>query len=140
MYCSNCGKKLDEGAVFCSGCGSKIGEIQVANASSEVVLGKGKSIASLVLGIVGVLLGLLYLAASLSIDDTYLVDIYESYAFRFGYAIGSVLLPIICAIVGLCLALSARGKKKTGLNTAGLVLSIITFVLCAIIAVIVLTV
>ncbi|MBE6157825.1 MAG: zinc ribbon domain-containing protein [Firmicutes bacterium] len=141
MFCSQCGKKLDEGAVFCSGCGYKLGDIPVNNTTTSTSTpGKGKSVASLVLGIFGVLLGLLYLIACLEIEQSSLVQISESYAFRFGYALGSVLLPIICAIIGVCLSASARKQKKTGLNTAGLVLSIITFVLCGIIALIVFTV
>ena len=133
MYCFKCGKKLEKDAFFCSWCGTKVNGVT----GSEVSVGKGRSIASLVLGI---LFGVLYLFASLDIDQNSLVQIYESYAFRFGYAIGSVLLPIIFAIIGICLALSDRNKKKTGLNMSGLILFIITFVLCGVIAVIVFTV
>ena len=141
MYCSKCGKKLEDDAVFCSGCGFKIGEIHVNNSTgNDNVPSKGKSVASLVLGIVGLLLGLLYLAASLEIDPTYVSQISESFAFKLGYAIGSVLLPGICAIIGMCLAVSAKKQQKNGLNTAGFILTLITFVLCGIITIIVFTV
>ena len=138
MYCSNCGKKLEKDALFCSGCGKSVSGIQTVEEVKNQ--GNGRSIASLVLGIIGVLLGLLYLVATLNIERSVIVQIYESTAFRIGYAIGSILLPIICAIVGICLSASARNQNKNGLNTAGLVLSIISFVLCGVITIIVFTV
>ena len=45
-------------------------------------------------------------------------------------AIAIVFLPAVLSIIGFCLALASRGKIKNGSNTAGLVLNIITIILC----------
>ena len=36
MFCSNCGKKLDEKAKFCSGCGTPVGELRETRSQTEV--------------------------------------------------------------------------------------------------------
>lgn len=42
MFCSKCGKQLEDSAVFCSGCGNKVGaEIQQPSEDREIVLKEG---------------------------------------------------------------------------------------------------
>ena len=44
MYCSNCGKQLDDTANFCSGCGSKVGSMTEPaqhEADKEIVIKEG---------------------------------------------------------------------------------------------------
>lgn len=42
MFCSKCGKQIEDNAVFCSGCGNKVGaEIQQPSEDSEIVLKEG---------------------------------------------------------------------------------------------------
>lgn len=42
MFCSKCGKQLEDNAVFCSGCGNKVGaEIQQPSEDREIVLKEG---------------------------------------------------------------------------------------------------
>lgn len=127
MYCFNCGKKVDEKAVVCVHCGC---ELQKRGA------GNGRGIASLVLGIVGLLYGL---CAFINISNigTYLD--YQPFSYQIGFAIGYVLVQSVLSIVGFCLALAERSKKKTGFNTAGFWLTIITFVIVAIQFIIIIT-
>ena len=87
-YCSNCGKEISAEAVVCPSCGFEIKKV-----------GSGRSIASLVLGILGLF--------------TWLLPI-----------IG---LPM--SIVGLVLGATGMKRGSRGLAIAGLVLSIIALVL-----------
>lgn len=42
MFCSKCGKQLEDNDVFCSGCGNKVGaEIQQPSEDREIVLKEG---------------------------------------------------------------------------------------------------
>ena len=36
MFCSNCGKEIDEGSAFCSGCGKAVGNAQAPAAPVSV--------------------------------------------------------------------------------------------------------
>ena len=36
MFCSNCGKEIDEGSAFCSGCGKAVGNAQAPAAPVPV--------------------------------------------------------------------------------------------------------
>lgn len=122
MFCSNCGKEVNENAVICLNCGAAIKNNKSGNK-------KGKGIASMVLGILGVFFALCAIAALDEISD---VLYYYSNAERFGYSIGYVLIQSVFAIVGISLACSERKDNKNGFNTSGLWLAIVTFVLIAI--------
>lgn len=122
MYCSNCGNKVDEKAVVCIHCGCAI--------SSNIKFKKnnlGKGIASMVLGIVGMIFAL---AAFENITDPSLI--YESSSYITGYAFGTVLIQTTLAIISICLASSERKLEKNGFNTAGFWLSISIFAIAAI--------
>lgn len=127
MYCSNCGKKVDEKAVICVNCGCEL---------KKRSNGNGRGIASLILGIIGLFYAL---CAFLNISSigTYLD--YQPFSYQVGFAIGYVLVQSVLSIVGFCLAISERSKKKTGFNTAGFWLTIVTFVFVAIQFIIVVT-
>lgn len=140
MYCSNCGKKLNDNADVCVNCGVLVNKeesktnINIVNNNSVNKEKKksGLSIASLVVGIIAIYYSLS--AYSVDIDLTG-----EDPAYIFGYAIGIVLIQSILAIVSLILSLVDMSKNKSnGFNIAGLVLSIITFVLSGILFLLVL--
>ncbi len=121
MYCSNCGKKIDEKAVICIHCGCAVEK----NIPKRYY---GKGIASMVLGILGLLFAI---AAFGNLEDLYEIA-YEGSAYQVGYAIGTVLIQSIFAIISICLAITERKKEKNGFNTAGFWLSITIFVIIAI--------
>lgn len=127
MYCSNCGKKVDENAVICVNCGCKL-----KNGN-----GNGKGIASMVLGIVGLFFALCVFTSIPDLGEE--LDFVTSFSYQFGYAIGFVLIQSALAIPGLCLALVERRKKKTGFNTAGFWLTLLTLVCVVIQFIIVIT-
>lgn len=126
MYCEQCGKKISKDSKFCPECGVKIEsaerEKQVSTkkeAEKPVTVDKtnnqnnksGLSIASLVLGIISIALGLF---------------------------LNIFIIPI--AVVGLVLGIVYKEKTKqmcTGiiLNLIGLIVSILTFVLIIIFAI-----
>lgn len=57
MYCSNCGNKLEEGALFCGNCGTKVGAENNAIKSTSTEKKDSKDLISLILGICSFLLG-----------------------------------------------------------------------------------
>ena len=142
MYCSNCGEKVQEGASFCSNCGNRLkkDDISTNNTSQPVTMqsipGSGTAIASMILGILAIIAGVItfFIAVGLSsyIDraDWY-GHFYDSYDSEIMVtAISVIFLPAVLSIIGFCLALGSRSKIKNGANTAGLVLNIITILLC----------
>lgn len=127
-FCSNCGKPVDEKAVICVNCGVPLTDITNLNQTGQQKYGKGKGIASLILGIVGFLYALLAFAAVSELEYELIAT---TTGYRFGYAIGFILIQSIFAIISLCLALVERKNEKNGFNTAGFVLSILIFVCAA---------
>ena len=105
MVCRNCGAQLPENATFCQNCGTAVMPAQpVYQAPIPVapvtVPGKGQGVASMVLGIISLVL----------------------------FCIWYIALP--CAIIGLVLGAvgSSKAKKagmKNGMATAGIVMSCI---------------
>ena len=121
MYCSNCGKKVDEKAVVCVGCGCALKSNIVTNNNN------GRGIASMVLGILAVLYCIIVFSTmnELETEIYYLYDNAEIV----GYIIGTILIQSVLAIVGICLSLTERKNNKNGFNTSGLFLTLISFVM-----------
>lgn len=142
MYCRNCGEKVQEDAAFCAKCGYalKKQEVMESTASNVTVKkeGSGTATASMVLGILGVIFGIISLIIALgySAYESYTyMDLYGSLSREYQSAkmvaaIMIVFLPAVLSIVGFSLAIASRGKVKNGANTAGLVLNIITIIIC----------
>lgn len=124
MYCSNCGKEVDKNAVICIHCGCALNN----NTHVKKGNGHGKGIASMVLGIIGIFFSL---AAFGNLDDLSYV-LYDDAGYKFGYALGTILIQTILAIIAICLSVSERKTEKNGFNTAGFWLSIAIFALDAI--------
>ncbi len=104
LFCKNCGKEIDDNTVICPHCGVSQEEQSLSQTSS----GGGLGVASLVLGIISIVIG----------------------AFS-GGSLGWIGAPI--GIVGIILG--AIGRKnapeaKKGLANAGFVCSIIGTILC----------
>ena len=121
-FCPNCGKQITGN--FCSNCG-----YSMAKPAPEK---NGKGVASMVLGIIGVvwaaleLLSLGGIEAALSeLSDT-------SIPYLIGFAIGYNILTIPCGLIGLILGLTAKkdSKAKTGIITSAIALLVclITFI------------
>ena len=101
MYCSKCGKYADDGAVFCSACGASLSNQTSINMMdmTQRKEKKGLAIASMVLGMVGIV----------------------------AWVIPLIGFPI--TIVGLVLGIVGLRKDGKGFAIAGLVLSTIFLVL-----------
>ncbi len=126
MYCSNCGKEVDKNAVVCIHCGCALN-----NNMQTKKKGHGKGIASMVLGIIAIVFALAAFG-NVSDDSLRIALRFTSSSYQFGYAIGTVLIQAVLAIVGVCLAIADRKTEKNGYNTAGLWLAIITFIMIVI--------
>ena len=144
MYCSKCGEKTQEGAAFCANCGNVLKEKDEVVAVNNPVVptkpqGSGMATASMVLGILGIISSIitLFIALGYSAYMSYEYDFYDSLYYSSTIdtanaiaAVMIVFLPAVLSIIGFSLALASRGKIKNGANTAGLVLSIITIIIC----------
>ncbi len=124
-YCSNCGNKLDYEADVCLKCGKLI------NKSKIYQKGKGRSIASMILGIVACFFTLIMV---LNFNETnneiiYYTDFPSIIAYLIGYSIFS--LPT--SITGLCLSISGIKIEKSGFNISGVILNSISLIIVTII-------
>lgn len=159
MFCVNCGEKLEEGVLFCPKCGKKL-DNNIEEAASTVknkkVEGKGSSIASMVLGIIGLFFavslflssGILNTAFDMVGDfefhnnhynihydfDDYYDDYHElaDYTIKGSFIISSVMFVLPLSITGLCLGISSKKKIMNGFNKAGVILNAIALVVFAI--------
>lgn len=104
MYCSYCGKQVDEEANLCFNCGENLQIIQQNNIQSTPInpVSNGMAIAGFVLGLLGLLTS--------------------------GYVVIFQILGLIFSIHGLKKATLLKGRGK-GLAIAGLILSIISLVI-----------
>lgn len=125
MYCVHCGEKVEKEAVICVHCGCELKR-----------RGNGRGIASMILGIIGLLYTLGAFAQVFDLSP-YLDN--QIFSYQFGFAIGFVLIQSILAIVGFCLAFSERKTRKTGFNTAGFWLTLVTLFMIAIQFIVVVT-
>ncbi len=143
MYCANCGEKVQDDAVFCAKCGNALKRAEDVSVPKQAVMvkteGRGLATASMVLGILGIIFSIftLFIALGYATYVSYEYDFYDSLYYantiEAANAIAAVMivfLPAVLAIIGFILALASRGKIKNGANTAGLVLSIITIIIC----------
>ena len=145
-FCTNCGTKVEENSAFCVNCGAplkaKQEEVMTRDETSSVAtqtmpVKSGAATASMVLGIIAIIVGLITFLISVSVTaymsssvSYRLYNTYSNSSENIAVAIGIVFLPAVLSIIGFSLALGSRGKVKNGANTAGLVLNIITIVLC----------
>ena len=128
MYCSNCGKKVDEKAVVCVGCGCPLNNNYYANQPVKVKK-PNRGIASMVLGIIGAFLALCEFT---SFDELDAYDFFIENSSYLVYALETVIVPMILAIIGISLGCVSRNNEKNGFNTAGIWLAIATFIMCTI--------
>ena len=138
MYCPNCGAKVDEKAVVCVKCGVALKkETNNTNQPEK----SGAATASMVLGIIGLIFGVITLLIAIGVSSYasnslemqlhgLISSSYEEE--KLATAIGIVFLPGILSLIGFFLAIASRGKVKNGANSAGIILNIITVILCVI--------
>ena len=109
MYCKYCGNKLTSNSKYCNKCGKAKEENATTTDTGEV--GKGRAIASLVIGIISILFGYIFLP-----------------------------LPIIGLVMG-CSYKGKCSEKTAGviLNVIGLILSIISLILTIIFSILLVT-
>lgn len=132
MYCSNCGKEVNKNAVVCINCGAAINNPQIKISNQT----KGQGIASMVLGIIAAF----YSLCSFVAIEAARIELYgKTSEYKFGFSIGYILIQLILAIVGICLAVSERKKNKNGFNTSGLWLAIASFIMITIQFIIIIT-
>ncbi len=134
-YCKNCGTELKEGADICLGCGTLLKqENQIEKKETTV---SGKSITSLILGVIATLWTLLSLLSIEEAKYAYWFEVGEENVATFiGFYIGYTLLSLTPSIVGLILGLLGLKDKSKGISIAGLVLSGFALLSCIVILII----
>ena len=125
-FCSDCGKDINEGSSFCQACGS--------STNGTVKRKQGKGIASLILGILGLLYALLVVLGTTStdLDLSEMLLEYTTTGEVIAFGIGFILVQSILAITGLLLALSERKAFKSGINATGFYTSLLAIIVCVI--------
>jgi len=125
-FCASCGKEMNEANGFCASCGV---------ATNQVSQSKGKGIASLILGIIGLTYSLIMLLGLSGQDLREIEGVSEltTTGEFFFVAAFVVALPIIFSIIGFFLANSERKVAKNGINGAGFWISLITLALSLIV-------
>ena len=125
-FCTNCGNELNENAVFCVKCG-----IATNNITTPVVKpktpGKGLGVASMVLGIIATwnsICSLFIFICLLASGEYFLV--YEKMLFGFIF----LMVPITLLIIGGSLGIASMSKVKSGINLTGVILNVVSLVLC----------
>lgn len=96
MICKNCGSQYEEGTNFCQNCGTKLENEQVpcqAYVTPEAEPSKGMAIASLVLGILSLIV--------FPIITGTLGIIFGGIAKKNGNKSGNATAGIVCGIIGL---------------------------------------
>lgn len=128
MYCQSCGKEIDKEAVICVHCG-----VPTNNYNGQVnkKSGKGRGIAGMILGIIGILYCLIAFSSLGTFEFKINMAAYTD-SERFPFAIGFVLVQSIFAILAVSLSGSERKKFKNGFNTSGLWLGLVSFAMIAI--------
>lgn len=121
-YCNNCGTKIIDGADVCLNCGRLLNKLEDNKQAGK----KGLGISSMILGILGVFLAIIFLGVAY--DE---ISYYDYWGF--GDVMGFIILPGILGIVGLCLAITERTNHKNGFNTTGFWLCIATLIIAALI-------
>ena len=131
-YCGNCGAELKEGADICLKCGKMVIENKVV---TKKYPGKGLSIASLVLGIISSSWAFLMLLSLGQAVEEIIVDYYynETLVFFIAFYIGYTLFSLTPGILSLIFGIKGNKKTKNGMSTAGLILSIISLSICALV-------
>ena len=135
-YCPNCGTENNETAEFCSNCGNAFTQ----NTTTVVKEKQGKSIASLVLGIIAILWSLIALAGLGNLNTSVIQSINESNPenigiFKAGFFVGYNFISLPCGIIGLILGLISKKNVKA---IIGIVLSSVALLIACISLVIIL--
>lgn len=129
-FCIDCGNELTENAQFCIKCGAAVNGT-ISNNVTPVVkpkqIGKGTGIASMVLGIIAAFDSFcsLFIFVCLLASGEYFIGI-EKLAFGFVF----LTIPIILLITGGSLGIASRSKLKNGINLTGLILNLVSLILC----------
>ena len=148
-YCSNCGEQIDEKAVICVKCGVPVNGSNTINqtvtqtptqtTTNVQKKGSGAATASLVLGIIGLICGVIsiIIAAVLVFFVYDFSSAYSSYDYYSTYSVidtsarilttvAICFIPGVLSLIGLPLGCFCR---KGGPKIAGIVLNAITLVL-----------
>ena len=152
-YCPKCGMELSEGTLFCPKCGNYIGTNVVqtptnndlSNTANDYPKKKtsGASKASLVLGILAIIFALISVVCALGLSSYYsqsINNIYSRYttnisAMKMGAYIMFLPLPSILSIIGFFLGIGS--STKDGCKIAGLILNLLSIILCVIVGILI---
>lgn len=125
-FCSNCGEKLNENAVFCVKCGVATNSVITPEVKPKQT-GKGLGIASMVLGIIATFESIcsLFIFVCLIAAGEYFLA-YEKMIFGFIF----LMVPVTLLVIGGALGIASVCKIKNGITLTGLILNSVSLILC----------
>lgn len=141
-YCPKCGYELMEGSSFCAKCGYSV-EInqgysikKTQNIENNEKKSSGASKASLILGIIAIVFSLISVFIAIGISGYYIQSVHsnslnyhqELTYFKIGAYVLLLPIPGILSIIGFFVGLGSR--TKDGLKIAGMILNLISILLC----------
>lgn len=123
-YCTNCGKKINEGADICLNCGKFVSKVPNNNTN------KNPGITIAVIGMVLALLGfVITLIFALLIDSAKYEILGEDLFVKIVFSIMLILISLSPSVPGLILSLIGEKKEKSIYGIIGLIASIISILL-----------
>ena len=149
-FCVNCGNPVNEGAAFCGVCGASV-NASAANVVQPVYVvkpqtpGRGLGIASMVLGIIGIVYSFSCLMASFILSSQwsrFARPFYNDSADIMKYGVmAGISVYAVFGILAVAFGCTARKKGyKNGISTAGVTLSVLTLAMIAIALIVVATI
>ena len=120
IQCPECGKDISDNAVSCPNCGYQL--INTRTQYKKIIPGRGFGISSMIMGILGAFYGFIALT-----------NVFTMPEYTKSIAISGTILPIIFAILALIFGVVSHSKGyNKGQKKAGIVLGVISLVLCII--------
>lgn len=149
MFCSKCGKQLEDGVSFCSACGNPVGQPAQPKVEPQPVIqpvyiqavkqkipGRGLGISGMILGIIGLVYGFILLIESFIYIGSGMGDFFDM---EEGIA-GVILFYSILSVLAVSLAAAGRVKGyKNGVSMSGVVMGVIGLFMFIIAALVILS-
>lgn len=119
MFCQNCGNKVDDNAYVCVHCGMFLKRRSNPRIINSKINNKVLSFASLVLGIIAVILSIMLFFHDISSVGMY-TEIYERFLYVIEYSVTAIMMAVVTLIFSII-------SRKETYSSVGILLSLFSF-------------